>query len=210
MSTTRCSLSPGLSHGQRAPGRRSRCSRSLPSTRHPRSRRTGGTRGPASRRRARRPERGATRIGKRAGSSALSRGGCRFGVAATRRNETPMRSGRRRRQWSLTQTASLVPGFPLTNPDHAWVSDLFTKRLSTARLGLYAEQPYRYMVRRERSEPEPPPAFDDRASVAWTSTRPGLAGYRLKRKAIRAYASQLPLLGLASEVPSEAGSDAPP
>ena len=38
----------------------------------------------------------------------------------------------------------VVPGFPLTNPDHAWVSDLFTKRLSTARLGLYAEQPYRY------------------------------------------------------------------
>ena len=44
----------------------------------------------------------------------------------------------------------VVPGFPLTNPDHAWVSDLFTTRLSTARLGLYAEQPYRYMVRRER------------------------------------------------------------
>jgi LmbE family N-acetylglucosaminyl deacetylase len=92
----------------------------------------------------------------------------------------------------------VVPGFPLTNPDHAWISDLFTTRLSTAKLGLYAEQPYRYMVRRERPEPEPTPALDERASVAWTSTWPGLAGYRLKRKAIRAYASQLPLLGLAS------------
>ena len=92
----------------------------------------------------------------------------------------------------------LVPGFPLTNPDHAWVSDLFTKRLSTGRLGLYAEQPYRYQVRRKRPSPELPPAVDDRASVAWTSSRQGLAVYRLKRKAIRAYASQLPLLGFGS------------
>jgi LmbE family N-acetylglucosaminyl deacetylase len=94
----------------------------------------------------------------------------------------------------------VVPGFPLTNPDHAWVSDLFTERLSTVQLGLYAEQPYRYLVRRERSSPEPPPAFDRQPSVAWTTTWPGLAGYRLKRKAIRAYASQLPLLGFASRI----------
>ncbi len=94
----------------------------------------------------------------------------------------------------------VVPGFPLTNPDHAWVSDLFTTRLSTGALGLYAEQPYRYKVRRERPSPELPSAFDDRASVAWTSTGPGLAGYRLKRKAICAYASQLPLLGYASRI----------
>jgi LmbE family N-acetylglucosaminyl deacetylase len=94
----------------------------------------------------------------------------------------------------------VVPGFPLTNPDHAWVSELFTERLATVRLGLYAEQPYRYLVRRERPSPELPPAFDEREPAVWTTTRPGLAGYRLKRKAIRAYASQLPLLGLASRI----------
>jgi LmbE family N-acetylglucosaminyl deacetylase len=94
--------------------------------------------------------------------------------------------------------AVVVPGFPLTNPDHAWISDLFTARHSTGLLGFYVEQPYRYRARRTRPTPELPSGIDDAELVAWTTARPSIGGLRLKRKAIRAYASQLPLLNLAS------------
>jgi LmbE family N-acetylglucosaminyl deacetylase len=86
--------------------------------------------------------------------------------------------------------AVLVPGFPLTNPDHAWLSELLTARpLPCERVGLYAEQPYRYMHRGDSAGP-------DMAVGQWVRSRPDVAHYRLKRKAIRAYGSQLRLLGL--------------
>ena len=94
----------------------------------------------------------------------------------------------------------LIPGFPLTNPDHAWLSALLTERsLPCRRLGVYAEQPYRYGVRKERPRPEAPATLEHaRTRVsAWTYHRPRVREYRLKRRAIRAYTSQLPLLGYA-------------
>jgi LmbE family N-acetylglucosaminyl deacetylase len=95
--------------------------------------------------------------------------------------------------------AVVVPGFPLTNPDHAWLSELLTTRaLPCSRVGLYVEQPYRYMSRREASGPSS--AELERRSgprAEWVCSRTNIKGYRLKRKAIGAYASQLPLLGYA-------------
>jgi LmbE family N-acetylglucosaminyl deacetylase len=91
--------------------------------------------------------------------------------------------------------AVLVPGFPLTNPDHEWLSRLLVERPAPCgRLGLYAEQPYRHMVRRERPTLELP-AHAPTRSVEWTRTGFGPAEYRLKRRAILAYRSQLPMLG---------------
>jgi LmbE family N-acetylglucosaminyl deacetylase len=87
--------------------------------------------------------------------------------------------------------ALLVPGFPLTNDDHRWLHALLTdRRVPCGRLVLYAEQPYRYVVRRERPSPEAPPT--------WQATEARLVDVRAKRRAILAYRSQLPLLGLSA------------
>jgi LmbE family N-acetylglucosaminyl deacetylase len=78
----------------------------------------------------------------------------------------------------------LLPGCPLTHPDHAWLSRLLAEgELGAARLGRYAEQLY---VRREGAEP--PSSFRRLP----TSPRDRLAKWR----AIREYRSQLPLLGM--------------
>jgi LmbE family N-acetylglucosaminyl deacetylase len=74
----------------------------------------------------------------------------------------------------------LAPGFPLTHPDHAWLSLLLAERLPNDRLARYAEQPYTF---RERGAP---------FSRVEVSTRDRLA----KWSAIREYRSQLPLLGM--------------
>jgi len=96
--------------------------------------------------------------------------------------------------------AVLVPGFPLTNPDHAWLSRLLLERgLPCGRIGLYAEQPYRYIVRRERPRldlPAPLPLSPSQIPK-WTHPAGALPDLRTKRRAMLAYRSQLPLLGLA-------------
>ena len=74
----------------------------------------------------------------------------------------------------------LVPGSPLTHPDHAWLSSLLTERLSLELMALYAEQPY---TLRDGGTPY--------ARVE-AAARDRLAKWR----AIRAYRSQLPLLGM--------------
>ena len=74
----------------------------------------------------------------------------------------------------------LVPGFPLSHPDHAWLGALLAERLSPDRLGRYAEQPYTF---RERGTP---------FSRVQTSGRDRVVKWR----AIRKYASQLLLLGM--------------
>ena len=74
----------------------------------------------------------------------------------------------------------LIPGFPLSQPDHSWLDSLFAARLPPDRLGRYAEQPYTF---RERGTP---------FSRVQTSVRARVAKWR----AIRKYASQLPLLGM--------------
>jgi hypothetical protein len=88
--------------------------------------------------------------------------------------------------------AVLVPGFPLTNPDHELVSRLFLGRGRRAGLvGLYAEQPYRFWSRRGRS-----------LAGGWTRLGASPASLRVKRRAIHEYRSQIPLLGLDRGRPS--------
>jgi len=74
----------------------------------------------------------------------------------------------------------LVPGSPLTHPDHAWLSSLLTARLPPELVALYAEQPY-----------------TARAGGTPFARAPARTHDRLvKWRAIRAYRSQLPLLGM--------------
>ena len=92
----------------------------------------------------------------------------------------------------------LVPGSPLTHPDHEWlVRTLLADGPVEGKLALYAEQPY---TRRAGTEPRLP---------AWLSrtlgggpefaARPVRPRDRLaKWRAIRCYRSQLPLLGMRS------------
>ena len=53
--------------------------------------------------------------------------------------------------------AVLLPGFPQTNPDHAWLTATLVGRgLPCERIGFYAEQPYRYRERGRLPRPEGP------------------------------------------------------
>jgi len=92
--------------------------------------------------------------------------------------------------------ALLLPGFPLSHPDHEWLARaLLEARMSCRRLGLYVEQPY---ARRTEGDPRVPswgeqalgqtPVFE----VVSSRVRDRLAKWR----AIRQYRSQLPLLGM--------------
>ena len=79
---------------------------------------------------------------------------------------------------------ALIPGFPLSHPDHAWLASLLSHAgLAAGRVGSYAERLY---VR--RSGQAPPAEY----VPAPSGRRDRLAKWR----AIRAYRSQLPLLGL--------------
>jgi LmbE family N-acetylglucosaminyl deacetylase len=94
--------------------------------------------------------------------------------------------------------AVLAPGFPLTNADHVWLAKLITERRAECRrVGLYAEQPYRYTARRTKPALEVtalvPPLPDGTAT--WENLPSAIGDRRRKRKAILAYRSQLPLLG---------------
>jgi LmbE family N-acetylglucosaminyl deacetylase len=92
--------------------------------------------------------------------------------------------------------AALVPGFPLSHPDHEWlVRTLAEGRFGCRRLGLYAEQPYAHRAGRGTEAPEwVAVALGGRASFSplRASARDRLAKWR----AIREYRSQLPLLGM--------------
>jgi LmbE family N-acetylglucosaminyl deacetylase len=79
----------------------------------------------------------------------------------------------------------VVPGLPLTHPDHAWLAQVVDAGgLEQPRVGRYAEQPYTLRV-----GVDPAGAGFDRASV-------GIGDRVAKWRAIRCYASQLPLLGM--------------
>jgi LmbE family N-acetylglucosaminyl deacetylase len=78
----------------------------------------------------------------------------------------------------------LLPGFPLTHPDHAWLAELLDGiDLGTPRVGRYAEALY---MRREGVTR--PPTY---AGIG-VGPRDRLAKWR----ALREYRSQLPLLGM--------------
>lgn len=101
---------------------------------------------------------------------------------------------------AVTPAASaLIPGFPLSNPDHAWLTDLVVRRgLPCGRIGLYAEQPYRYWERGRRRRLELPASLERHlAESGWTRPAGSILNWKTKRQAILAYRSQLPLLGLA-------------
>lgn len=94
----------------------------------------------------------------------------------------------------------LLPGFPLSHPDHEWlvrtlVSDFESDtRRHARRVGLYAEQPY---TRRDGGEPRVPASLSGLVAGARFQRRRGQARDRVaKWRAIRRYRSQLPLLGM--------------
>lgn len=91
----------------------------------------------------------------------------------------------------------LVPGFPLTNPDHLWLTTMVLGSWSGT-TGLYAEQPYRYWVRRDHPRPTALAAADEASGEPgeWIGLHAALGEMRTKRRAVRAYRSQMTLLGL--------------
>ena len=111
--------------------------------------------------------------------------------------------------------AILLPGLPLTHPDHARVSSWAAHFARSARVGFYAEQPYRVwevvgaLPRAARMRLQARLAFGSaRArplqetalaslgeSRAWRAVPASRSDRRQKRRAVRAYASQLPHLG---------------
>lgn len=83
----------------------------------------------------------------------------------------------------------LVPGFPLSNPDHAWLADLVLGRCPSERVGIYVEWPYAYESLRASSTPDLP----DRLARA-IELSPCAAGIRdtvAKWRALRRYRSQV-------------------
>jgi LmbE family N-acetylglucosaminyl deacetylase len=89
--------------------------------------------------------------------------------------------------------AVLLPGSPLTHPDHAWLVRALVET-PLPRVGLYAEQPY---TRKAGDAPASPPWLGDALGrAAFESADPGLRDRVAKWRAIRQYASQLPLLAL--------------
>jgi LmbE family N-acetylglucosaminyl deacetylase len=78
----------------------------------------------------------------------------------------------------------LVPGSPLSHPDHAWLNALFASRMSSEALGLYAEQPYTLRTR----------------GAPFAEATLGMRDRVSKWRAVRAYRSQLPLLGMRRSV----------
>ena len=78
----------------------------------------------------------------------------------------------------------VVPGLPLTHPDHAWLAELLAGALTPARVGRYAEQPYTLRAA-------------DRSGCGRLRPRAVRLDDRIaKWRAIRRYASQLPLLAM--------------
>jgi LmbE family N-acetylglucosaminyl deacetylase len=85
----------------------------------------------------------------------------------------------------------LLPGFPLSHPDHAWLAEVLASReLGALRLGFYLEQPYAL-----RADGEGARSYH---RVRATGTRDRLAKWR----AIREYRSQLPVLGMTGSLRS--------
>lgn len=117
----------------------------------------------------------------------------------------------------------LLPGFPLTNPDHEWLTRLALDRADgSARLGLYREQPYavsHLMGRRRRGRTKTPargvldlgvfaltgraphdsghrePLWPPRPAFEWVVCPLSAGQWWTKQAAMRQYVSQLGNLG---------------
>ncbi len=94
--------------------------------------------------------------------------------------------------------AALLPGFPLLHPDHAELARLLLGAPLPCRIGLYAEQPYRFYERKTLAPAMRAAALESHLTgpLAWTHQRAEPAERRLKRLAVRSYQSQLRPLGL--------------
>lgn len=94
---------------------------------------------------------------------------------------------------------ALVPGFPLTHPDHVSLVRTLAGGLGGRRVALYAEQPY---TRRAGTEPRVPDWVSEAVDgpSAFVSLRARPRDRIAKWRAIRSYRSQLPLLGMRRSV----------
>jgi LmbE family N-acetylglucosaminyl deacetylase len=88
----------------------------------------------------------------------------------------------------------LLPGFPLSHPDHEWLARLMSISKSGTKLALYAEQPY---TRRAGAAPEAPRWLAEAITAgAFEEASARFRDRVAKWRAIREYRSQLPLLGM--------------
>jgi LmbE family N-acetylglucosaminyl deacetylase len=90
----------------------------------------------------------------------------------------------------------LLPGFPLSHPDHEWLARaLLESRMGSRRLGLYVEQPY---ARRAEGDPRVPSWGEEALGTppVFEAVSAGVRDRFAKWRAIRRYRSQLPLLGM--------------
>jgi LmbE family N-acetylglucosaminyl deacetylase len=86
----------------------------------------------------------------------------------------------------------LVPGFPLLNPDHAWVTTLVSEHLrpGAAQLGFYVEQPYAAQLwEAPRLPAQAPP------DTAWSVESMTLRDVWRKNRAVACYRSQRQPMG---------------
>ena len=94
----------------------------------------------------------------------------------------------------LTGTALvLLPGAPLSHPDHEWLVRALAGVLDRELVGLYAEQPY---TRRAGGVPLSPVWLEVAGAFAELEHAPTVRDRVAKWRAIRRYASQLPLLAM--------------
>lgn len=92
----------------------------------------------------------------------------------------------------------LIPGWPLENSDHEWLSEILLRtRAQCGRFGLYVEQPYAF-YRRERVPVSVAASLRPLLETipAWRPLAVSRIDRQLKRQAITAYRSQSRQLGL--------------
>jgi LmbE family N-acetylglucosaminyl deacetylase len=90
----------------------------------------------------------------------------------------------------------LVPGSPLSHPDHAWLARLCLSRGLPARhVGIYVEQPYTWLTTGSPAGVPAPIADLLPAELLWRRSRHGGGEIAAKARACLAYRSQLGLLG---------------
>lgn len=94
--------------------------------------------------------------------------------------------------------AVLLPGSPLTHPDHEWLVRALAGHMEAKPLGLYAEQPY---TRRSGAPPALPGWLEAELGRRPFERAPLHLRDRIaKWRAVRCYPSQLPLLAMAGSV----------
>jgi glycosyltransferase involved in cell wall biosynthesis/LmbE family N-acetylglucosaminyl deacetylase len=99
--------------------------------------------------------------------------------------------------------AVLVPGWPLSHPDHSWLTRLVLDRSPSARrVGLFVEQPY-VTITRHLSRPGTAEGLRSllAAQPEWSALTVAHEHRRQKRKAVQAYRSQLRLITLRPFLP---------